>query len=1620
MISRPLLFLSFALPAVAQIPAFPGAEGYGAYATGGRGGDVYHVTNLNASGSGSFFDAIASVPAAGRTIVFDVSGYIRLPNGSNGTRMTASKVTIAGQTAPGGGIGFYNNFFRISGDDVILRHLRFRRGKTDSSGDCVDLDSGCRNSVLDHISIAFSTDENISSFGSPPENLTFQWSLNSWGLNNHSAGGLWDQNHATCHHTLWAHNHTRNPKARPGGLLEWTNNVIFDWDIGFIMGDSQTPASWKSNVRGNYFVSPPGNIRNTPLEKAGLDRNGHPNFSVYLDNNLHDRDGDGILNGTDRGYSIVGGSAYDAATNPTGNYIKLLSPAAGSALLDIDPPLLAYKKIVSDAGALRMDAAYASPLRDEVDTRMMQNLVSQTPNHISNPNQLAGISNGGLGTLNSETAPLDTDRDGMPDAYENALGWDPAIQDHNTTVAGAGYFAVGTPAGYTRLEEYLHFKSAPHMVLPKSAATAADIDLKRFTSGFSNSPVFTIANAAGGVVSQAGTGGSLISFTAAASAGRGGFDFTVTDADGSTWTRRFLICVTNNSAPADLTWRGGGSDWNTTSLNWLKGGVPATFGNNDRASFTDAGAAAPTVNMPAPVYAGSIEIDAAANYTFTGVDSISSAAPLTKRGDGTLTIANTAANSFGGVLLEQGKLTINTAGGVGASTISCLGGTLALGPASNSTIPAPLEFLAPTTIIPTSQHTAAGNWSGTKQTVHLSGGSNLWTIAGTWTGFSGKLDFGNGSTRVRLNGNANTNFGSAAVAVDLGSNNAQLMNRNGATITLGSLESTGAGTVLSGTQTGSAASTYNIGALGTDVTFAGVIADGGGITNIVKSGGGRWTLTGASTYTGTTSLSAGSLYVNGTTASSAITTESGTTLGGDNTIGGTVTARSGSIISPGAAPDQTGTLTIAGGLAINGGASLDFQLGATPGGANDKIVVAGGDLALASPVNITILRTAGTLGNGAYPLISGNARQTGSGITINLTGIPASTRQTFGIQRQANGGTPAYINLAVGGTPAAALLWNGTNAGGLWDLNTTGNFTNGPTPTFYNLDAVTFDDSSAVGTVVLSGVLKPRAVNIANDSLAYTFSGSGEIGGSAALMKTGAGTLTLASANSFSGGTTISAGSTIQLGNDAANAGALGSGPVTLLGGTLNMFRNGASYNSAYYQLVVPEGEHGTFNADDRTDLYGTLAGGGILHFRIPWIRTDLHADWSAFTGRIDATASTGYGEFRIAANYAPTGFPNAEVHLGAGVVMKHTGLLNQGEGTTISIGALSGDAGSTLLGGITGGRALTYRIGGKGIDCTFSGAIAEQSPGNTLTNIVKTGAGVWTLNGEGSWSGGTWIEQGTLSISGNFSSSGAVAIAGGAGLTLTGGTLATDSVNVDVTASLNGYGNVDGDLMSSGTIALHGFSPGTPATLAIDGNVSLGPQSKLRMGVGIGHDELTVTGDLALDGVMEIDLSSGIGFGRFSLIICSGDLSGTLALAGLPDGVPAHLSQSVAGRVDLVIGDNDEDGLPDVWETNHFGNLESGAADDNDADGTNNLAEYRLGLDPADAASAFRATIAGTGNLTWPAAADVVFTIERSLDLQDGNWESVGTVTEPHGSTAAWSDEESFPRAFYRVSFQP
>lgn len=1612
MFRRLPFLLALIQPLVAQTPAFPGAEGYGAYAKGGRGGDVYVVTNLNASGAGSFRNGIETVPAAGRTIVFAVSGHIPI----NGLRLTGSKVTIAGQTAPGDGVGLINGTFRISGDDVIVRHLRVRHRKSGSGGDCINLDSGSINSVLDSISMQFSTDENFSSFGSPPENLTMQWSLNAWGLVSHSAGGLWDQNHATCHHSLWAHNHTRNPKARPNGLLEWINNVTFDWNIGFIMGDSATPAGWKANVQNSYFLCPPGNLRSRALEKANLDRNGNPNFSLYLNNCRHDNDGDGLLNGTDKGYGIA-----------SGNYITLAAPFpnTGAIPVNMDDPVVAFKKVVSKAGALRLDIDPARPLRDEVDTRLIQNLVTQTRNHITSEANLAGISNGGIGTLNATPAPLDADRDGMPDIYELSLGWNPAVQDHNTVLPNSGglltgttFMPAGTVAGYTRLEEYLHFLAIPHGTVAKNIAgspTSVQVDLKKFTSGFSSSPVFAISNIVGGTIAQSGTGNSTATFTPTLNfVGRARFDFTVTDSAGHAWTQTCALLVTNSGLPRDLEWQGGlnSNAWDGSTNNWLRNGATTAFSFGDRVSFDESGSKSPAISISGAVSPGSVDFDATGNYTLSGSGDLISSGPLTKRGAGNLVINNTGTNSFSAIALDAGNLALNTPSAGGTGPISFNGGSLSLAPANNTSNSNPFEFNRASIITVGSQHTQTGNWTGSQNVTVNATSSQLWTIAGTWTGFTGRLLAGTGNPRFRLNGTTNVNFGSAAVAVDLGTGTAQLMNRNGATIEIGELSSTGSSTVLSGSQSGTAASTYNIGGLNTDATFAGVISNGGGSTHISKVGTATWTLAGISTYTGTTSVSQGALLVDGALGNSAVTVSSGALLGGDGVLGGSVTANAGAILSPGTIPFTAATMSISGGLNLNGN-TLYYDMSNSPTGANDKISV-GGTLALTGAQTFQFVPLQGSLAEGTYDLITA-ATSSASGVSL-LHNLPTDSRQSFSLARSAAGSIPSKVWLTVTGNPAT-LTWTG-NTNGNWDTVTVNNWSGASPNTYYSNDDVIFSDSAATRSVTLVGSLAPRGVSI-NTSLGYTFTGAGSIDGNASLTKSGSSTLTFSnsSANSFSGGLVLNAG-TITLTNDTLNAGGLGTGTVTLNGGVISMHNNSNTYNNFNAALLVPNGAAARLNADSRVDIHGCVSGGGTLNYYTPWVRATLFADWSAFSGILNVLTDSSGGDLRMGTSYSYPGFPNALVALTDRVWFYYAGTLSEGAGTTIPIGALSGTALSTLQGGATGGRALTYRIGGRNTDAVFAGTISEQNSG-TATNYIKTGTGTWTLGGNGSWNGGLAVEQGTLKLTGPFACAGATQIHPGARFLLEGGNLTTEAISLAIDATLQGWGSVTADLNAEGTIEGMGFTSGSGAILSISGNAYLGADSITRLRAGASGDRIDVDGDLALDGTLQVSLAAGTGFGRYRLLSSTGEITGTLSLAGIPAGMVAKLSTSVAGGVDLVMDDQDEDNMPDSWEITHFGNIQQTPGSDSDGDGTTNLAEYRLNLNPANGASAFRASLSGR-TIVWPSAPGLQFVVKISFSLDGENWDAIATVTGGNGSTASYTDPDSFTKAFYRVEFQP
>lgn len=428
--------------------AFPGAEGFGQNARGGRGGAVCHVTTLADSGPGSLRDCVSQDQ---RTVVFDVGGWISL---SSNLGITKKNLTIAGQTAPGDGIGIRGRKLSIAGQDLIIRHLRVRRGigTTEDRDDAMAISSAAANVIVDHCSVSFGTDETLSMPGDEgigPRNLTLQWSIVAWGLqrNNHSAGALFTSNQTTIHHTLWAFNKTRNPRARSedpatrgqGGHLDWVNNVIYGWNARDPAGEAQgfslsydpfilagtSNGKHAANAVGNYFIS--ARAASTAFVK------GTPNFSLYVADNLLDGNANGMLDVSKRGNELVSG-------NPTLLRARLPGPEVRT-----DTAEVAYERVLSDVGA-------TLPKRDQVDALLVSQVQRQTGNLIQSERDLValGVGDRGYGALASATRPsgFDTDRDGMPDAWERTAQLDPSDP--------ADGKADRDGDGYTNLEAYLN------------------------------------------------------------------------------------------------------------------------------------------------------------------------------------------------------------------------------------------------------------------------------------------------------------------------------------------------------------------------------------------------------------------------------------------------------------------------------------------------------------------------------------------------------------------------------------------------------------------------------------------------------------------------------------------------------------------------------------------------------------------------------------------------------------------------------------------------------------------------------------------------------------------------------------------------------------------------------------------------------------------------------------------------------------------------------------------------------------------------------------------------------------------------------------------------------------
>ncbi len=258
--------------------AFPGAEGYGKYTTGGRGGKVLIVTNLNDDGPGSFRDAAEA--KGKRMIVFAVSGTIHLEK----KLFIKGDVTVAGQTAPGDGICFADQPVSLSGDNIIIRYIRVRmgdkyqrqKGMVDGSGgDDAFSASGRKHIIIDHCSFSWSTDEVCSVYKG--DSTTLQWNIITEPLNysyhfetgdkdweNHGYGGIWGGQHLSAHHNLFAHCVSRNPRfngARLGAdaeFVDFRNNVIYNWQHNNVYGGE----GGMYNMQNNYFKYGPVTNKN--------------------------------------------------------------------------------------------------------------------------------------------------------------------------------------------------------------------------------------------------------------------------------------------------------------------------------------------------------------------------------------------------------------------------------------------------------------------------------------------------------------------------------------------------------------------------------------------------------------------------------------------------------------------------------------------------------------------------------------------------------------------------------------------------------------------------------------------------------------------------------------------------------------------------------------------------------------------------------------------------------------------------------------------------------------------------------------------------------------------------------------------------------------------------------------------------------------------------------------------------------------------------------------------------------------------------------------------------------------------------------------------------------------
>jgi len=425
--------------------AFPGAEGYGKYATGGRGGKIFVVSNLNDKGPGSFREAAET--KGKKVIVFAVSGTIHLE-----TKLSIKgDITIAGQTAPGDGICLADNSVSLGGDNIIIRYMHFRMGDKYQKGGMVDGNGGDdafggvrrKNIIIDHCSISWSTDEVFSVYAG--DSTTLQWNLISEPLNysyhfetgdkdyeHHGYGGIWGGLHMTAHHNLFAHCNSRNPRFNgirhtPTEFVDYRNNVIYNWGGNTIYAGE----GGDYNIINNYFKYGPNTNNSVRYRIVNPGKNETIGFGKwYVNGNYVDEAKDVSKNNWLGVHMGNGGTEQDKKNT-------VIDKPHDAWPIPTQTAEEAYEAVLRSVGA--------SYKRDTLDERIINDVKNRTGNFID---VQGGYPHGteyeltinAWPALKSIIASADNDKDGMPDDWEVKHGLNPADASDASKVSSHNFY----------------------------------------------------------------------------------------------------------------------------------------------------------------------------------------------------------------------------------------------------------------------------------------------------------------------------------------------------------------------------------------------------------------------------------------------------------------------------------------------------------------------------------------------------------------------------------------------------------------------------------------------------------------------------------------------------------------------------------------------------------------------------------------------------------------------------------------------------------------------------------------------------------------------------------------------------------------------------------------------------------------------------------------------------------------------------------------------------------------------------------------------------------------------------------------------------------------------------